>query len=130
MSNSTSLLVLKIFAVLTALAAVWQTLVGYGWVSGFWGTHQMVGNITFVLALVAAIAAFLWSRRTGDKGIFMHAAGMALIALVQIALGEMSLRTVHMTLGVLFLVGSIALATLAFRRTAVGHDRRESVEQA
>lgn len=115
MNLRSALSLLKITAVLMALLSVFQMLVGFGWVP-LHGVHGTTGNVTFVVALVAAVAAFLWSRRTGDKGIFMHAAGMAVIALAQIALGEMGLRSVHQALGVLFLVGAVALATLALRR--------------
>lgn len=116
-NSSTSLIVLKVTAVLTALLSIWQAVVGFGWVDSF-GQHGMIGNVSFVLMVVAAVAAFLWSRGTGDKGLFMHAAGMAVLAVVQIALGEMHLREVHMATGVLFLVGAVALATLSLRRGA------------
>lgn len=118
---SAALTVLKVSAILTALLAIWQTVVGFGWVDGG-GMHGMVGNVTFVVALVAAVAAFLWKRASGNTGLFMHAAGMAVLALAQIALGEMSLREVHMATGVLFLVGAVALATLSFRKPGVALD--------
>ena len=122
-NTSTTLTVLRVSAALTALLAVWQTVVGFGWVDGG-GQHGNVGNATLVVALVAAVAAFLWSRASGNKGLFMHAAGMAVLALVQIALGEMSLAGVHMAVGVLFLVGAVALATLSFRKPGTSLDEQ------
>ncbi|SOC51579.1 hypothetical protein [Ornithinimicrobium cerasi] len=122
-NTSTTLTVLRLFAVLTALLAIWQTVVGFGWVDGG-GQHGTIGNVTFVVALVAAVAAFLWSRASGNKGLLMHAAGMAVLALVQIGLGEMSLAGVHMAVGVLFLVGAVALATLAIRKPGVALDEQ------
>ena len=115
MSNSTLLLLLKVFAVLTAALGVLQTLVGFGWVSGF-GWHGRLGETGAVVVLITAVLAFLWSRLAGDKGLFMHAVGMLVIALVQIGIGMGGLREVHMVVGVLFLVGAVALATLTLRR--------------
>lgn len=117
MKNPT-LRVLQVSAVLTALLAVVQTLLGFGWLEVS-GVHGTIGNLTVVVALVAAVAAFLWWRASDNKGLFMHAAGMAVLALVQVALGEVGLRTLHMALGVLFLVGAVALATLALRKPGV-----------
>ena len=118
---STALTVLRISAVLTALLSIWQAVVGLGWVDGG-GMHGTAGNVTFVVALVAAIAAFLWKRASGNNGLFMHAAGMAVLALAQVALGEMGLRKVHMAVGVLFLLGAVALATLSIRKPGVALD--------
>ncbi len=117
MTKHPVLLTLQISAALAALLAVVQTVIGFMMVSGtYTGWHGTIGNVTFVVALVAAVAAFLWSRRSGNKGIFMHAAGMAVIALAQVALGEMGQRAAHIAIGVLFLVGAVALATLSLRK--------------
>ena len=117
MTKNPVLLTLQITAALAALLSVVQAVLGFRMASGtFVSSHGTIGNVTFVVALVAAVAAFLWMRRSGNKGLFMHAAGMAVIALVQVALGEMGLRAAHIAIGVLFLVGAVALATLAFRK--------------
>lgn len=110
-----SLLVLRISAVLAALVAVFQATSGFGWAGPF-SIHPRAGELVTVLLVVAAVAGYLWSRRSGNKGLFMHAAGMAVIGVVQIAIGHMDLRQVHMAIGVFFLLGVIALATLAFRK--------------
>lgn len=126
MSNSTLLSLLKVFAVLTGLLGVWQTLVGFGWVDGF-GWHGRLGEATFVVLLIATVLAFLWSRRSGDKGLLMHAGGMTVLALVQVGIGMAGVRGAHMAIGVLFLVGAVALATLALRKSpalAEADDRR------
>lgn len=117
MTKSTVLMVLRVFSALTALLSILQALRGFGWIPLDWSWHGHLANITFVTALVAAIFGWLLSKRTGGaaKGLFMHAAGMAVLAVVQIGLGEMGLRSVHMAVGVFFLVGAIALATLSFR---------------
>ena len=124
MSNSTVLMVLRVFAVITGLLSILQALRGFGWLPIDWSWHGTLANITFVTALIAAIFAFLWKRRGGDNGLFMHAAGMAVLAVIQIGLGEMELRSVHMAVGVLFLVGAIALATLSFRKPVEGATAR------
>jgi hypothetical protein len=117
MTKHPVLLTLQISAALAALLAVVQAVLGFQIVAGTWvASHGTIGNLTFVVSLVAAVAAFLWMRRSGNKGLFMHAAGMAVIALVQVALGEMGQQAAHIAVGVLYLVGAVALATLAFRK--------------
>ncbi len=117
MTKHPVLLTLQISAALAALLSVVQAVLGFQIVGGTWvDSHGTIGNVTFVVSLVAAVAAFLWMRRSGNKGLFMHAAGMAVIALAQVALGEMGQRAAHIAVGVLFLLGAVALATLAFRK--------------
>lgn len=117
MSKSPVLLTLQISALLVALLAVVQTVLGFIIVSGSWVTwHGDTGYLTFVVSLVAAVAAFLWMRSSGNKGLFMHAVSMAVLFLVQVGLAEMDLKWVHVVLGVLLLVGSLALATLSYRK--------------
>lgn len=118
MSSHWSLLVLRISAVLATLVAIFQATSGFGW-GGPFSIHPRTGELVTVLLVVAAVAAFVWSRRTGNKGLFMHAVGMAVIGVVQIAIGHMDLREVHMAVGVFFLLGVVALATLAFRKPGV-----------
>lgn len=114
MSNSLLLTLLKIFAVLAGLVGVAQATTGMGWLD-LPVPHGRMAEIGSVLLLVASVLAWMWSRRSGEKGLFMHASGMTVLALIQIALGHMGLRSVHMGVGVLFLVGAVALATLSFR---------------
>lgn len=118
MSSHWSLLVLRISAVLATLVAIFQTTSGFGWAGAF-SVHPRTGELVTVLLVVAAVAGYLWSRRSGNKGLFMHAAGMAVLGVIQIAIGHMDLRQVHMVIGVAFLVGVIALATLAFGKPGV-----------
>lgn len=122
MNSNVSLTVLRVVAVLAALVSIVQLTTGLGW-AGEASWHGMLGNTAFVLAAVAAVAAFVWSRRSGNKGLFMHAAGMAVIALVQVGLGEMGVRGAHMAIGVLYVVGIIALATLSLRKPGTAIDR-------
>lgn len=117
MSSHWSLLVLRICAVLTSLVAIFQATSGFG--MGGFNVHPRTGELATVLLAVAAVCAYVWSRRSGNKGLFMHAAGMAVIGLIQIAIGHMDLREVHIAIGVFFLLGVVALATLAFRKPGV-----------
>ncbi|WP_131104254.1 hypothetical protein [Ornithinimicrobium sufpigmenti] len=119
-----SLIVLRVAAVLASLLAIFQMFSGFGW-AGPWAWHGRSGELGFVLALVAAVGAFVWSRRSGNKGLFMHAAGMAVIGLVQMALGYMSVTLVHQSIGVFYLLGIVALATLSFRKPGAELTRTE-----
>lgn len=114
MSNSLLLNLLKIFAVLAGLSGVVQMMTGFGWVE-LPMAHGRLAETGFVILIIASVFAWMWSRRSGEKGLFMHSIGMAVIALLQIALGHMDMRSVHIGVGVLFLVGVLALATLSFR---------------
>lgn len=114
-SSHLPLNLLRLFALVAALLAVLSTVSGFRWID-LGDNHGILGNISFVVILLAAITAFVWARRSHNTGLLMHAAGMAVIALVQIALGEMEIRLVHQVLGVLYLVGVLALVTLAFRK--------------
>lgn len=117
MTKHPVLLTLQISAALAALLSIVQAVLGFMIVGGTWvSAHGMIGNLTFVVTLVAAVAAFLWMRRSGNKGLFMHAGGMVVVALAQVALGETGQRAAHIAIGVLFLLGAVALATLSFRK--------------
>lgn len=109
---------LKWSALLLALLGVVQAgLGGHGFTGGTAiEGHGVVGLITIVVSVIAAVFAFLATKGAESKGLFMHAAGMAVIAVVQFGLGEMHLKNVHMGLGIAFVLGAIALATLAFRK--------------
>lgn len=129
MTKNPILLTLQLSALVLGLLAVVQTVLGGILLTGRWvESHQMFGFATLLVAVVAAVAAFLWMRRSGNKGLFMHATGLAVFALVQVGLGEAGLESLHVALGVLILVGAIALATLSYRKPGavtepVGTDR-------
>lgn len=117
MTKSPVLTTLQLSALATALLAVIQTVLGTMIMTGTWmASHQMIGFVTFLVSIIAAVAAFLWMRRSGNTGLFMHAAGMAVLFLAQVGLGEAGARGVHIVLGFLVLLGSLALVTLAYRK--------------
>lgn len=129
-SSHWSLTLLRVAAVVAALITFFQMFTGFGWIDG-WSLHARMGEASTTFAAIAAIAAFIWSRRGGNKGLFWHALGMTVFGLVQIALGHMDLRLVHQILGVVYLIGIVALVTLSLRKPvrAVDHGQGAAVER-
>lgn len=119
-SGRGTLMAFKVLAVLVGLAAVVQAGLGFGVMagSGVRGTHQILGMTTIVLALIAAIAAGLWARSgwATRKGIAFHAIAVVVLAVIQVGLGEAGVDTIHMTIGIVYLIAAVALATLALRK--------------
>lgn len=110
---------LKIAAGLLGVLCAAQLVLGMltlGDEGAYKGLHGMSGNVTALVAVIAAVAAVLWRRQSGNTGLMAHALATAVLAIVQIGLGEAELRTLHITLGLLVVVAGIALATLTFRK--------------
>ena len=112
---------LQIAAGISALLGLVQLVLGFMMTGGNFSVlslHSTVAMMTLVAAVVAAVAAVMWQRASSNKGLMMHAVGMAIIGLAQFALGEIGggLVMVHVIVGVAFLVGAGALATLAVRK--------------
>ncbi|MDO4412493.1 hypothetical protein [Cutibacterium sp.] len=82
-------------------------------VSGLGDVHLGFGVLTLVAAIVAAVLAVMWKRRGGPSSVVGHAIGMAVLILVQYALGEMSsggaIKWIHVILGVVIVVGLFGL---------------------
>ncbi|MDO5741054.1 MAG: hypothetical protein Q4P07_13005 [Ornithinimicrobium sp.] len=117
MKSDSTLLSLRIAALLLALLTTVQLVLGLMIASGTWvSSHGMIGYVTFVVSVVAAVAAFMWKRVSGNTALFMHAVGLMVLTLVQIGVAEMDLRTVHIVVGVLVFIGAVALATLSLRK--------------
>jgi hypothetical protein len=120
-TKSTASTILRVFAVLTAVGALLQALLGgYQYTAlspGIVQAHVVIGLTTIVVAVIATIAAAFNSRSGGNRGLMFHALGTAVLLLVQYALGEMGINIiVHMVIGVVILISAIALATLAIRK--------------
>ena len=113
---------LQIAAITSAALAAMQTGLGILMWMGSWSSqHGMIGNITGLIAVLTAVMAYLWFRESGNKGMLMHAGGLAVLALVQIGIGEIAdggalLRTIHIIIGFAYLVGAIALVMLVYRK--------------
>ena len=125
--TSPHLNLLRNFSAVTALLAVAQAVIGL--LVAFTdfdavNAHGWLGYATFIAAVAAAIGAFLWKKVSGNTGLFMHALGLAVLALLQIGLAEMDLKWVHVVLGVLILGAALALASLAQRKPGVARDDR------
>lgn len=110
---------LRVAALLAAIGSLISPLLATGPLSGsgpLHAMHGMVGNLNFVLALVASIGGILWGRASGNKGLMFHALSLPLLAVIQIALGQMHLTMVHIVLGFAYLLAAVALFTLALRK--------------
>ena len=110
---------LRVAALLAAIGSIISPLLATGPLTSsgpLHAMHGMVGNLNFVLALVAGIAGILWGRASGNKGLMYHALSLPVLAVIQIALGEMHLTMVHIVLGFAYLLAAVALFTLALRK--------------
>lgn len=121
-TKNTTVRLLQLFALLTALGAFAQALLGGYLISAEGPTpirsvHFTVGLITIIVGIVATILAGLSSRAGGNRGLMFHALGTTVLLVVQFGLVEMSVaRVVHIVIGVVILLSTIALATLAIRK--------------
>lgn len=116
-----SLNTLQIAAGVASLAAVAQTILGFILSAGNFGVatlHSSFGGIALVAVIVAAVASVLWKKASGNTGLMAHGVGMAVLGVVQFGIGEVGggLVMVHIVLGLAFLAGAVALATLAVRK--------------
>ena len=78
--------------------------------------HAGIAYLLVVLGLVAAYAAWRWVKSGGPKGVLYHALSIPVLAIVQIGLGEMGLKYVHMAVGVAFFAAAFSLFTMASKR--------------
>ena len=119
LSSSRSLLVLRLASAVAALSTLVQVvlvLLTVGGVGKLIGAHGGMGYVSLLATVVATVAAYLWSRKGGNRGLLMHAGGIAVLMVVQIGLGELKAVWFHVGLGVLIVVGAVALAVLAYRK--------------
>lgn len=75
--------------------------------------HGGVGYVTLVAAIVAAYFGWQLSQTDGNKGLFYHAVSMPILMIVQIGLGSMGVKWVHVVLGFLIVIGVIGMAVRA-----------------
>lgn len=119
-TTSRSLVVLRLAAAVSAVLSLVQALLAFlslGKVAKLITPHGIIGDVNLLVMVIAAVAAVVWFRKGGSRGLMMHAIGMAVIFLVQIGLGEAELKWPHVGIGVLAVVGSVALAVLAYRKS-------------
>ncbi len=119
-TTSRALVVLRLSAALSAALSLVQAVLAFlalGKVAhGLIGPHGILGDINLLVTIIAAVAAVMWFRKGGSRGLMMHAFGMVVIFLVQIGLGEGKVKWPHVVIGVLAVLGSLALAALATRK--------------
>jgi hypothetical protein len=129
-TTSRSLVVLRLAAALSSLIGLVQAGLGFSGLSrilaapgddqagaAFIDPHGILGYTNLLVMVVAAIASVVWYRKGGSRGLLMHAWGMVVIFLVQVGLGQGKVLWVHVVLGVLAVLGSIALAVLSYRKS-------------
>lgn len=119
LKSSRSLIVLRLSSALAAVSTLIQAvlvILTATKVAKLIEVHGMVGYLSLIATITATIAAFIWFRKGGSKNLVMHAGGIVGLMLVQIMLGELKVVWVHVGLGILIVLGAIALATLAYRK--------------
>lgn len=119
LSSSPSLLVLRLASAVAALSTLVQVvlvLLTVTNVGKLIEAHGVVGYVSLLATIVATVAAYVWFRKGGSRGLLMHAGGIAVLMVLQIVLGEIKAVWFHVGLGVVIVVGAIALATLAYRK--------------
>lgn len=119
LTSSRSLIVLRLSSALAAVSTLIQAvlvILTATKVAKLIEVHGMVGYLSLIATITATIAAFIWFRKGGSKNLVMHAGGIVVLMLVQIMLGELKVVWVHVGLGILIVLGAIALATLAYRK--------------
>jgi hypothetical protein len=119
LTSSRSLIVLRLSSALAALLTLIQAvlvILTAAKVAKLIGAHGGVGYLSLLATITATIAAYVWFRKGGSKGLVMHAGGVAVLMLVQIGLGEAKVAPVHIALGILIVLGVGALAMLAYRK--------------
>lgn len=126
-SHKGLLIGLRISAIATGLAALTQGVLGLGIITDIgsvYNLHTIIGYVTLAVAVVAAVLAVMWKSVSGNKGLMMHAIGVAVLAIVQVGLGASGVRLPHIILGVVILIAAVALATLSLRPHGLSAERR------
>ena len=81
-TNSPSLLILRTTACLLAALSIVQAVLGFVLLGG--GApqlHKIIGMASFAISVIASIAAVLWARPSGNKGLMFHTIGVMILAL-------------------------------------------------
>ena len=71
-----------------------------------------------MVAIVATVLAWRYGKAKGNLGTFFHALSLPILLIVQTGLGSMGdFEMIHIVLGVLILIATVALTTLSSRKT-------------
>nr|NLI49446.1 hypothetical protein [Propionibacterium sp.] len=127
LEETTSQKRLRIFAAIAAAIATLQTVVAITMIAlhgeFLVRLHEGLGYLYVAAAVVTVVPAVVWGRLSHKPGLIGHAAGLAVAGVVQLLLGLFQaggvLGYVHMALGLLIMVGAIALYVLAKKRPII-----------
>ena len=85
---------------------------------GLRDAHAGIGYLITVVAIVATVLAWRYGKAKGNLGTFFHALSLPILLIVQTGLGSMGdFEMIHIVLGVLILIATVALTTLSSRTT-------------
>lgn len=133
LEETTSQKRLKVFAAIAAAISVLQLIVAVLMLTTHNKTlvyaHEGLGYLYAAAAVVTVFPAMVWGRLSHKPGLIGHAAGLAVAGVVQLLLGLFfapadgaplgAVMYVHMVLGVLIMLGAIALFLIARKRPII-----------
>jgi len=124
---------LRMFAAITAVIAVLQTIVAVIMIAVdnemLVYAHEGLGYLFAAAAIATAVPAVMWGRLSRSSGLIGHAVGLAVAGVVQLLLGLFfapedgaplgAMMYVHMVLGLLILGGAVFLYVIARRQPII-----------
>ena len=127
LEETTSQKRLRMFAAVAAVIAILQTVVAITMMAlhgeFLVRLHEGLGYLYAAAAVITVFPAVVWGRLSRKTALIGHAAGLAVAGVVQLLLGLFQtggvLVYVHMVLGLLIMVGAVALYVLAKKRPII-----------
>jgi hypothetical protein len=125
---------LRTLSAIAAILAILQVVVAITMMATHNGTvtvvHEGLGYLYAAAAVVTVVPAVVWGRLSHSTGLIGHAAGMAVVGVVQLLLGltyapasgAKWLIYVHMALGLLIMLGAIVLYVRSGKRSVIVTD--------
>ncbi len=124
---------LRVFSAIAAVIATLQTVVAVTMMALdneiLVRAHEGLGFLYVAAAAVTVFPAVVWGRLSHKPGLVGHAGGLAVAGVVQLLLGLLfapregeslgALMYVHMALGLLIMVGAIALYLIAKKKPII-----------
>lgn len=86
---------------------------------GVRGVHEITAMVFLVSSLLAGLSGMRYGKESNSKGLAPHGLGLFVLAIVQYGLGEMNQPLIHMFLGLLVVIGALALFAMATRQPMV-----------
>lgn len=127
LEETTSQKRLRMFAAIAAVIAILQTVVAITMMAlhgeFLVRLHEGLGYLYAAAAVITVFPAVVWGRLSRKTALIGHAAGLAVAGVGQLLLGLFQtggvLVYVHMVLGLLIMVGAVALYVLAKKRPII-----------